>query len=128
MNRLFIKYRSISANKNVLAYLLAMIVVIVCTLLSCMLFPYVHSSNLIMLYLLGVVIVATSNNERRGPSILAALLSTLTFDFFFIPPYLSFNVSDIQYFFTLLVMLFITQTISHLTIRVQRHSEGIRKA
>lgn len=81
-----------------------------------------------MLYLLGVVIVATSDCDRRGPAVIGALFSTLAFDFFFIPPYYSFAVSDIQYFFTLVVMLIITQTMSQLTIHVQRQIDATRTA
>lgn len=125
---IFIKDRLFLAKTNIIAYLMAMSVVAICTVVGNILFPIVDHSNLIMLYLLGVVYVATSNSGRQGPAILAALLSTLAFDFFFIPPYLSFNVSDIQYFFTLMVMLVVSQTISHLTIRVQRHIEATRNA
>ena len=39
-----------------------------------------------MIYLLVVVIAAA--RFGRGPSLLAATLSVLAFDFFFIPPYL----------------------------------------
>lgn len=125
---MFIKDRLLLAKTAIIAYIIAISIVAICTVVGNILFSVVDQSNLIMLYLLGVVFVATSNNGHQGPAILAALLSTLAFDFFFIPPFLSFNVSDIQYFFTLMVMLVISQTISHLTIRVQRHVEAIRNA
>lgn len=125
---LSLKYLYFVSNKSFLAYLFALCVVSVCTLIGFAAYKYVDSSNLIMIYLLGVVVVATKEQELRGPSIAAALLSTFSFDFFFIPPYFSFSVSDIQYFFTLMVMLLVTQIISHLTIRVQRHAEAMRKA
>lgn len=114
-------------TQNMFAYTFALGVVSVCTLIGFAAFNYVDHSNLIMVYLLGVVVVATTE-QNRGPSIAAALLSTFAFDFFFIPPYFSFSVSDIQYFFTLIVMLLVTQTISHLAIRVQRHAAAIQKA
>lgn len=129
INRLIlIKDQLLLAKTTIIAYFTALMVVAICTVVGNIFFLVVDHSNLIMLYLLGVVFVATSNHGRQGPAILAALLSTLAFDFFFIPPFLSFNVSDIQYFFTLMVMLVISQTISHLTIRVQRHVEAIRHA
>jgi K+-sensing histidine kinase KdpD len=37
---------------------------------------------------------------RRGPSVLASLLSVAAFDNFFVPPYLTFAVSDTQYLVT----------------------------
>lgn len=124
---LSLKSLSIFTQQNFFAYSFAIGVVSVCTLIGFTFFNYVDNSNLIMIYLLGVVVVATTE-QKRGPSIAAALISTFTFDFFFIPPFFSFSVSDIQYFCTLIIMLVVTQIISHLTIRVQRHSEAIQKA
>jgi two-component system sensor histidine kinase KdpD len=48
-------------------------------------FPYLALSNLIMVYLLSVIVVATRHG--RGPSLLASVLSVAAFDFFFVPPY-----------------------------------------
>ena len=53
----------------------------------------------------------------RGPSIAAAIASVLVFDFFFVPPYLQFAVSDIHYLVTFGVMLIIGLVISTLTTR-----------
>lgn len=114
--------------KKTWPYLFALSIVAVSTLIGFGLYHYVDSSNLIMLYLLGVVMVATNNVNQRGPAICAALFSTLAFDFFFVPPFFSFAVSDIQYFFTLIVMLFVTQIISHLTIHSRRHAEATKSA
>ena len=52
-------------------------------------------TNLVMLYLAAVVISAIYLG--RGPSLLAAA-SVLAFDFFLVPPYLTFAVSDTQYY------------------------------
>jgi two-component system sensor histidine kinase KdpD len=82
-------------------------------------FPYFEFSNLVMLYLLGVVFVA--HRFGRGPSVLAAILSVAAFDFFYVPPYLAFAVSDTQYLVTFAVMLAVALVISGLTssIRLQ---------
>ncbi|MGZ8263370.1 MAG: DUF4118 domain-containing protein [Burkholderiales bacterium] len=74
-------------------------------------------SNIIMLYLLGVVPVAIYFG--RGPSILASVLSVATFDFFFVPPYLTFAVSDTEYLVTFAVMLLVGVVISSLAARVR---------
>src|SRR5262249_34447372 len=52
-------------------------------------------ANTVMVFLLGVAFVAT--RYGRGPAIVAAVANVLVFDFFFVPPYFSFNVSDVQY-------------------------------
>lgn len=75
-----------------------------------------------MVYLLAVTIVALF--DRMGPSFVASVVSVLAYDFFFIPPFYSFAVADIQSVFTLLVMLLVTQVISHLTILTRRQAEA----
>ncbi|MDE2365668.1 MAG: DUF4118 domain-containing protein, partial [Betaproteobacteria bacterium] len=70
-------------------------------------------SNVVMLYLLGVILV--SARFGRGPGALSSLLGVLAFDFFFVPPTLSFAVSDVQYLLTFLVMLTVSLVISNLT-------------
>ncbi len=73
-------------------------------------FPYFAVSNLIMVYLLGVIIVAT--RYGRGGILVATLLSVAAFDFFFVPPYFTFAVSDTQYVVTFAVMLVVALVIS----------------
>jgi two-component system, OmpR family, sensor histidine kinase KdpD len=78
-------------------------------------------SNLIMIFLLGVAFAAV--RFGRGPSILAAILSVAAFDFFFVPPHLTFAVSDTQYVITFAVMLVVALLISTLSVRVREHAE-----
>ncbi len=70
-------------------------------------------ANTAMLFLLTVALVAV--RLGRGPAILAAFCSVALFDFFFVPPHLSFAVSDVQYLVTFAVMLAVALIISHLT-------------
>src|SRR6185436_20732197 len=74
-------------------------------------------SNIVMIFLAGVALVAA--RMGRGPSIAAAVASVLVFDFFFVPPRLTFAVSDTQYLITFVVMLGIGLLISELTSRLQ---------
>ena len=70
-----------------------------------------------MLYLLGVVIAAA--RFGRGPSLLAATLSIVVFDFFFIPPKFTFGVAeDRQDVLTFAIMLVVGLLTSGLTLRV----------
>jgi K+-sensing histidine kinase KdpD len=114
------------SKDRLVAYLNAVGIPIVATLISFVLYPYLGETNLIMVYFLGITIVALKG--RIWPSILASILSILAYDFFFIPPFYSFSVSDVQYFFTLIIMLVIAQIITHLTLRVRRHVEVAQNA
>jgi two-component system, OmpR family, sensor histidine kinase KdpD len=100
-------------------------VVVLCSLICLAMVGRFDRSNLIMVYLLGVAVVAT--RDGRGPSILAACLSVAIFDFFFVPPYLTFAVSDSQYIVTFAVMLIVSLLISSLAIRVRDQAEAARQ-
>jgi len=99
--------------------------VVLSTAVAWLMFPYFGLANLIMVYLLGVVFVAIRHG--RGPSILASVMSVAVFDFFFIPPYLSFAVSDIQYLLTFAVMLVVALLISGLAVRTKQQAELARR-
>jgi two-component system sensor histidine kinase KdpD len=82
-------------------------------------------ANLVMVYLLGVLIVAT--RLGRGASLLASVLSVAAFDFFFVPPRFTFAVSDTQYLVTFAVMLLVALVISDLATRIRAQAEGARE-
>ncbi len=107
------------------AYGLAIAVVAFSTAIAWLMFSHVGLSNLIMVYLLGVVAVATRTS--RGPTVLASVLSVAVFDFFFVPPYLSFAVSDAEYLITFAVMLIVALVISGLTVRIRAQADAARE-
>lgn len=73
------------------------------TAIALLLDPFLHPTNIAMLYLLAVTLVAM--RFGRGPAAAASLLSVAAFDFFFVPPRYSFAIADAQYVVTLAVML-----------------------
>jgi two-component system sensor histidine kinase KdpD len=85
---------------------------------------HVDSRDLVMLYLLVVVIAAA--RFGRGPSFLAATLSVLAFDFFFIPPTFTFLVSEKRYVLTFAMMLVVGLLTSGLTLRIRRQEHLAR--
>ena len=107
-------------------YAYALLGPIAATALAWLMFPYFATANLVMMYLLAIIVIAI--RLGRGPSILASILSVATFDFFFVPPYLSFAVSDIQYLLTFAIMLIVALVISNLAGRVREQAELSRFA
>ena len=87
------------------------------TALAWALFGRFEATNLVMVYLLGVLAVAY--RYGRGPAIAASMLAVALFDFLFVPPYYSFAVSDSQYLLTFAVMLVVGLVISSLTANVR---------
>lgn len=82
-------------------------------------------ANTVMLFLAAVAWIAF--RWGRGPAVLASVLAVLVFDFFFVPPYLTFAVSDAQYVVTFVVMLAIGLVISTLTSRLRAQVESTRQ-
>src|SRR4051812_34517168 len=87
------------------------------TLLALALRPYFAATNLAMVYLLGVVAVATRCSRRA--SVMASFLSVAAFDFFCVPPYLTFQVSEYEYLITFAGMLVVALVISAQTSRIR---------
>lgn len=104
------------------AYGWALVIVLACTVLAAATFSVFDSANLVMIYLLGVLYIAT--RLGRGPSIFASLVSVAAFDFFFVQPYLTFAVSHVQYVWTLVVMLAVALVISTLTVQLRQRAEA----
>lgn len=86
---------------------------VLATALAAPLHGYFELANIVMLFLMGVVLVAV--RQGRGPAALSAVLNVASFDLFFVPPRFSFAVSDVQYFFTFAVMLAVGLLIGQLT-------------
>ncbi len=58
---------------------------------------------------------------------MACCVAVLTFDFVFVPPYLTFAVSDAQYLVTFVIMLMIGIGISSLTARLRQQISVTQK-
>lgn len=86
---------------------------------------HLSNANVLMLYLLGVLWVATRHS--RGAAVLASVLAVAAFDFCFVPPYLTFTVADQQYLWTFLVMLVTAGVIGTLTHRVRLQADAARR-
>jgi two-component system sensor histidine kinase KdpD len=83
---------------------------------------YLQLSELVMINLLPVIAVSTQFS--LGPSLFAAALSTLCFDFFFIPPAFSFAPTDAKSLVTLVVMVIVAAVISGLTEHARRQHKA----
>lgn len=94
-------------------YYLAMATCILTSAIASLLLTYFELSNVVMLFLLGVILV--SSKYGRGPGIFSSIISVASFDFFFVTPRFSFTVSDTQYLLTFAVMFVVALVISNLT-------------
>jgi two-component system, OmpR family, sensor histidine kinase KdpD len=112
-------------NKSGTNYLRAIAGVVLCSALAWLMLPYFAPANLILVYLVGVTIIAA--RYGRGPSLLASLLSVAAFDFFFVPPYMTLAVSDSEYILTFVMMLIVALIVSNLTVQIRLQGEIARE-
>ncbi|MBK5275978.1 MAG: sensor histidine kinase KdpD [Desulfuromonadales bacterium] len=106
------------------AYMASIVLVLAATLLCELLRPFLAPTNMVMFYLLAVVVA--SLRLSRKPAIATALFGVLAFDFFFVPPRMTFVVADTQYLMTFLGLFVVGIVISTLVARSRERAEVMR--
>jgi two-component system sensor histidine kinase KdpD len=103
-------------------YLASLVLVAMITAIGWLIHSFISPVNLAMLFMLGVVFIAW----RRGlrPAIFTAVIGVVAFDFFFIPPYLSFRISDTEYLITFAGMITVGALISLLVARAHENADA----
>jgi two-component system sensor histidine kinase KdpD len=102
-------------------YLLGAGSVLLATAVLATFFSSLHQVNLVLVYLLVVLINATTIG--RGPAILASVLAFMGFNFFFVQPLHSFSVTDPQDVLRLLTFLVVAVIGSSLAGRAREQAD-----
>lgn len=89
-------------------------------MLASPLHDYLDLSNIVMLFLLTVLLIAVKLG--RNAAILASVLNVALFDILFVPPRFSLAVSDLQYLVTFAVMLVTALITAHLAAGLQQRA------
>ena len=105
-------------------YAASLILIAGATLLCELLRPFLAPTNMVMFYLLAVVVASVRLGQK--PAILTALLGVLAFDFFFVPPRMTFAVADTQYLLTFIGLFVVGVVISTLVARSRERAEMMR--
>ena len=114
-----VKYVLPMERKNIVyPYLISLALVFVVTVFGELVKKRLEPTNLVMFYLLAVVIVAIKWGQ--WPAVITSIVSVLAFDFFLVPPHLTFNVEDIQYVFTFAAFLTVGVVVSTLASKVRK--------
>lgn len=100
-------------------YLACIALIAFITIIGWLVKSFISPTNLVMLYLLAVVVIAYRKGLR--PAIFTAIIGVLTFDFFFVQPYLTFRVTDTEYLITFAGMIIVGALISLLVTRAREH-------
>ncbi|MGB9079760.1 MAG: DUF4118 domain-containing protein, partial [Desulfuromonadaceae bacterium] len=102
-------------------YLFSFILVAGATIVCEFIRPYLVPTNMVMIYQLAVVIAAAKLGLR--PAIATAFIGVVAFDFFFVPPRLTFSVTDKEYLVTFFGFIVIGVIISSLVAKVRKQSQ-----
>ncbi|HVZ36825.1 MAG TPA: DUF4118 domain-containing protein, partial [Polyangiaceae bacterium] len=106
-------------------YGISLVLVAGVTLFGRVAFSGLELANIAMIYLATVVISALWLG--RGPALLAAVVGVGLFDFFFVPPHLTFSVTDVQYVLTFGVMLAVGLIVGTLAARSREQTSEARQ-
>jgi two-component system, OmpR family, sensor histidine kinase KdpD len=96
--------------------LLVALAAVVCLLLR----PYLAPGSLVLPFLIAILLIAIAYGLL--PSLVACVLSVLTFDFFFLPPFYSLNVSEPDDVLRLIVFGLTAVIVSNLAAYARRQA------
>jgi two-component system, OmpR family, sensor histidine kinase KdpD len=110
---------------NSWSYLLTLVFIIFITILSKIIHSIFDSTNIVLLYLLPVLLAAV--RWGIGASVFASILGVLAFDFFFVPPFLSFSVADLRYLLSFMVFLLVALITGTLATNLRNQAEKAQR-
>ncbi|WP_292426403.1 sensor histidine kinase KdpD [Methanoregula sp.] len=103
-------------------YVDSLVLVVAVTILSWLIHPFISPVNVAMLYLLAVVVIAFKRGLR--PAIFTSVIGVLAFNFFFVPPYFTFRISNTEYLITFIGMIIVGAVISLLVAQARRNADA----
>ncbi len=106
------------------SYAWATLSVLLCSAVCFAARPFLSLADQAMVYLLGVLVVAS--RLPRRPALVSAILSVLALDFLFVAPAYTLAVDELRYLVTFLVMLVVALLVSTFTVRLREQAEEAR--
>ena len=107
-------------------YAEGLILITLITIFGLLLEDRIAATNVAMFYMLEVVVSAL--RWGRGPALMSSVVGAIVFDYFMIPPFMSFAITDVWYLITLLSMLLVGVLISTLAGEARERAEIARRS
>ena len=114
------------ATAPITHYALAAPVAATSSLICELITPWAQLADFVIVYLLGVVAIAA--RCAPGPSLFAAVISILSFDYFFIPPLLTLSWPDAGSILTFVGMVVVAGVISGLNQGLRKERETAQRS
>ncbi len=99
-------------------YLLPLMTMALVTILAGLVYPYLGLANVAMILILPILFSAVK--WGTGPAVTAAVVCSLIFDYFYIPPVPGFIPADLPYLFSLVVFIIVALLTGTLSGRLQQ--------
>ena len=97
----------------------SILILFICTVVGFVFFEMgFHDSNIIMIYLIGVLLIALITSNIIC-SVVSSIASVILFNFYFTMPILSLSFYDSAYLMTFVIMIIVAFLISTLTNKIQ---------
>ena len=113
------------AKSNFPQYILAIGVVAGVTVAAFVFTPVIGAHATALVFLLAVVLLALV--VERGPTLMAAALSALSWDYFFLPPVFAFRITHFEDAMLLGMYFVVALVLSQLTARIRSQEEAQRR-
>jgi len=107
-------------------YVVSTALVALVTVVGVSLYSFSNLTNLALLYLIPVMAAATLYGLRTG--LFAGLLSSLAYNFFFLPPRHTFTIQDPENIVTVIVLIGVAVVTSQLAARVRAEADVAQKS
>lgn len=103
-------------------YGISFLAVALTTIIGILLRSYLLPLNIAMIFLLPAIASGIFGGMRIA--LFSSFLSVAAFDFFFLPPYLTFRISDLRFFPAFLVFIIVSLVASYLAKTVRQEAES----
>lgn len=106
------------SSKEMIPYLASSLMVVVMTLVFTLTSPFLGLVNISLTYLLPILISAALWGTL--PAIVTALMATIAFDLFFVPPFFQFTVADFRYLISFAIFMLVGLITGTLSDRLKK--------
>jgi two-component system sensor histidine kinase KdpD len=113
-------------SKQPLGYVVAVVVIAAATAILKVFAGHINPTTVALAFLLIVVFVATAWGSK--PAVLASLLGVMSFNFFFLPPVHTFNISEPENWIAFVAFLITAITVGQLSSHAKRRAEEANAA
>jgi two-component system sensor histidine kinase KdpD len=117
---------NVTKSRRILEYGVVVAVMLAVSVLNIILNPIVGVHATALVYLLAMVLLGLF--VQRGPILLAASLSAVVWDYFFLPPVFAFRVSHFEDALLLGMYFIVAIILGQLTTRIRAQQEAEREA